>query len=187
MPANFNHLRTFLIYRQFFLTLLVAVFIFAMNIQAESPQDDMQVIRERLLAPSFERISADRARELVRTVRPDGSWTDVDYKDNDRAVWKTARHMSNILDLAEVYAAPQSPMRRDNDIRAVIMRALDSLMAFPGILLAMALVAVLSPGIISLVIALGVVSIPRFSRIARAAVLQKKGLDYVQAARALGT
>jgi ABC-type dipeptide/oligopeptide/nickel transport system permease subunit len=71
-------------------------------------------------------------------------------------------------------------------IDAVIMRALDALMAFPGILLAMAPVAVLQPGVISLIIALGVVSIPRFSRIARAAVLQKKSLDYVQAARALG-
>jgi peptide/nickel transport system permease protein len=69
---------------------------------------------------------------------------------------------------------------------ASIMRAMDALMAFPGILLALALVAVLQPGIPSLVIAIGVVSIPRFSRIARAAVLQKKSLDYVQAARALG-
>ena len=67
-----------------------------------------------------------------------------------------------------------------------VMRAMDALMAFPGILLALALVSVLQPGIPSLVIALGVVSIPRFSRIARAAVLQKKSLDYVQAARALG-
>ena len=69
---------------------------------------------------------------------------------------------------------------------ATIMRAMDALMAFPGILLALALVAVLQPGITSLVIAIGVVSTPRFSRIARAAVLQKKSLDYVQAARALG-
>jgi peptide/nickel transport system permease protein len=69
---------------------------------------------------------------------------------------------------------------------AAIMRTMDALMAFPGILLALALVAVLQPGITSLVIAIGVVSTPRFSRIARAAVLQKKSLDYVQAARALG-
>jgi len=67
-----------------------------------------------------------------------------------------------------------------------VMRTMDALMAFPGILLALALVAVLQPGITSLIIAIGVVSIPRFSRIARAAVLQKKNLDYVQAAIALG-
>jgi peptide/nickel transport system permease protein len=67
-----------------------------------------------------------------------------------------------------------------------VMRAMDALMAFPGILLALALVSVLQPGIPSLVIAIGVVSVPRFSRISRAAVLQKKSLDYVQAAKALG-
>ena len=59
-----------------------------------------------------------------------------------------------------------------------------SKISFP--IVAMALVAALSPGITSLVIALGVVSIPRFSRITRAAVLKKKSLDFVQAARALG-
>jgi peptide/nickel transport system permease protein len=69
---------------------------------------------------------------------------------------------------------------------STVMRTMDALMAFPGILLALALVSVLEPGIPSLVIAIGVVSIPRFSRIARAAVLQKKSLDYVQAAHALG-
>jgi ABC-type dipeptide/oligopeptide/nickel transport system permease subunit len=67
-----------------------------------------------------------------------------------------------------------------------VMRTMDALMAFPGILLALALVAVLQPGVTSLIIAIGVVSIPRFSRIARAAVMQKKNLDYVQAAIALG-
>lgn len=68
----------------------------------------------------------------------------------------------------------------------MIMRAMDALMAFPGMLLAMALVAALGSSITSLIIAIGIVSTPRFARISRAAVLQKKELDYVQAARALG-
>ena len=59
-------------------------------------------------------------------------------------------------------------------VDSAVMRAMDALMAFPGILLAMALVAVLQPGITSLVIAIGVVSIPRFSRITRAAVPAEK-------------
>lgn len=67
-----------------------------------------------------------------------------------------------------------------------IMRFMDALMAFPGILLAIALVGVLGPGILSLIVAIGIVSTPRFSRLTRAAVLQKKNLEYVLAARALG-
>jgi peptide/nickel transport system permease protein len=66
------------------------------------------------------------------------------------------------------------------------MRFMDAFMAFPGILLAIALVAALGSGLASLVIAIGIVSIPRFSRVVRASVLQKKELDYVIAARALG-
>ena len=68
----------------------------------------------------------------------------------------------------------------------VIMRFMDSLMAFPGILLAIALVGVLGPGLSSLIIAIGIVSTPRFSRLMRASVLQKKNLEYVLAAKALG-
>lgn len=71
-------------------------------------------------------------------------------------------------------------------VDTVIMRFMDALMAFPGILLAIALVGVLGPGLSSLIIAIGIVSTPRFSRLMRASVLQKKNLEYVMAARALG-
>lgn len=68
----------------------------------------------------------------------------------------------------------------------ILMRVMDALMAFPGILLAIALVAALGPGLFSLILAIGIVSTPRFARITRASVLQRKELDYVMAARALG-
>ena len=71
-------------------------------------------------------------------------------------------------------------------VDTVLMRSMDALMAFPGILLAIALVAALGPGLTSLIIAIGVVSIPRFARIVRASVMQKKEMDYVMAVRALG-
>ena len=71
-------------------------------------------------------------------------------------------------------------------VDTILMRFMDAFMAFPGILLAIALVAALGSGLTSLVIAIGIVSIPRFSRVVRASVLQKKGLDYVIAAQALG-
>lgn len=68
----------------------------------------------------------------------------------------------------------------------IAMRFIDSLMAFPGILLAIALVAVLGPSIKSLIVAIGVGSVPRFARLIRASVMQKKEVEYVMAARALG-
>ncbi|MBI4280115.1 MAG: ABC transporter permease, partial [Armatimonadetes bacterium] len=68
----------------------------------------------------------------------------------------------------------------------VIMRVIDIKLAFPGILLAIAVVVVLGPGLFNLMIAVGVGSIPTFSRLVRASVLAVKERDYVTAARALG-
>ncbi|CUH68357.1 Glutathione transport system permease protein GsiD [Thalassovita gelatinovora] len=68
----------------------------------------------------------------------------------------------------------------------VIMRGMDALMAFPGLLLAIALVAAFGGTMTAIVIALTIVGIPRFARVVRASVLQRKESDYVLAARALG-
>src|SRR6185312_9734680 len=68
----------------------------------------------------------------------------------------------------------------------VIMRLWDVLLAFPAILIGIAIAAMLGPGVTNAAIALAIVSIPQFSRITRASVLAEKQRDYVQAARAIG-
>jgi peptide/nickel transport system permease protein len=68
----------------------------------------------------------------------------------------------------------------------VLQRAVDIMQAFPGILLALALVAVLGPSLNNAMIAVGVASVPGFTRIARAAVLSTKELQYVESARVVG-
>lgn len=68
----------------------------------------------------------------------------------------------------------------------VLMRSMDVLMAFPSLLLAIAIVAVLGTGLINALLAIGIVSIPRYARLVRSTVLQVRELEYVQAARALG-
>lgn len=68
----------------------------------------------------------------------------------------------------------------------IIMRTMDSLLAFPAVLLALAVVAVLGPSSFNAMIAVAIVSIPNFARIARAAMLTQKGTDYVEAARSIG-
>lgn len=69
---------------------------------------------------------------------------------------------------------------------AAVMHLWDTLLAFPAILLGIAVAAVLGPGVTNAAIALAVVSIPQFSRITRASVLSEKGKEYVQAARCIG-
>jgi peptide/nickel transport system permease protein len=69
---------------------------------------------------------------------------------------------------------------------AVVMRVIDVLLAFPGILLAIAMVAVLGPGLQNIVIAIGFFGVPVYTRLVRGSTLQAKTLDFVEAARAQG-
>jgi peptide/nickel transport system permease protein len=69
---------------------------------------------------------------------------------------------------------------------AAIMRLTDSLLAFPAIVLAMAIVSVMGSSLRTLIIAIGLVQVPRFSRLLRALTLSISQMDYVKAARVLG-
>lgn len=64
--------------------------------------------------------------------------------------------------------------------------ASDVLLAFPGILLALVIVAILGPGLTNVMIAVGISFIPSFMRVTRGAVLSARELEYVEAAHALG-
>jgi peptide/nickel transport system permease protein len=67
-----------------------------------------------------------------------------------------------------------------------IMRAMDVLLAFPSLLLAIAIVTVLGPGLINALIAIGIVSIPTYARVTRASVMLLKEQDFITASRAMG-
>jgi peptide/nickel transport system permease protein len=71
-------------------------------------------------------------------------------------------------------------------VDSVIMRLIDVKLAFPGILLAMAIVAVMGVSLVNLMIAVGISGIATYTRVVRAGVLGAKELLYVQAARASG-
>jgi peptide/nickel transport system permease protein len=68
-----------------------------------------------------------------------------------------------------------------------IMRCMDILLAFPGIFLALGIIAALGPGLVNLMFAAGISSIPQFARIVRASVLSLKEREFVEAALALGS
>ena len=68
----------------------------------------------------------------------------------------------------------------------LFMRLMDIVLAFPALLLAIAIVTILGPGLLNMLYAIGIVSIPAYARIVRASVLTVKEQDYVLASRALG-
>ncbi len=71
-------------------------------------------------------------------------------------------------------------------IDSVLMRSIDVLLAFPGLILALVAAAVLGPGLVSVTIAVGASGIPTFSRVTRSAVLSVCAEEYVLAAGAIG-
>ena len=69
---------------------------------------------------------------------------------------------------------------------SVIMRCMDVMLAIPGLLFAIGIVAVLGPGLWQIMVAVGVVNIPIFARLLRGSVLAQRENDFVLAARAVG-
>ena len=68
----------------------------------------------------------------------------------------------------------------------VLMRFMDVLLAFPSLLLAIALVTSLGPGLTNALLAIAIVSIPAYARVTRSAILTTREMDFVSASRALG-
>jgi peptide/nickel transport system permease protein len=68
----------------------------------------------------------------------------------------------------------------------VLMRCMDALLAFPALLLALGLVAIMGPGSTSTTLAIGIVYTPGVARLTRGVVLAERSQEYVQAAHALG-
>lgn len=69
---------------------------------------------------------------------------------------------------------------------SIIMRICDVLFAFPGILLAIGIIAILGPGLENVIIAISIFSIPIFARIVRSSTLNVKSTVYVEATRSIG-
>ena len=71
-------------------------------------------------------------------------------------------------------------------VDTVIMRLMDIMLAIPGLLLAIGIVAMLGPGLFQIMIAVGVTNVPIFARLLRGSVLAQRENDFVLAARAVG-
>jgi peptide/nickel transport system permease protein len=68
----------------------------------------------------------------------------------------------------------------------LLMRLVDVQLAFPGLLLALCIVAIIGPGLENVIVAVGIFGIPTFARVTRGQILTLKQQDYVTAARMLG-
>lgn len=158
--------------------LLVLVVMIALSLLAPliSPYDPAQLaVRNRLLPPSWQHLfgTDDLGRDIFTRALYSGR-TSI-------AVGFAVVIFSSIVG---VFLGLMAGFFRKLD--APVSRLIDAMMAFPDILLAIALVAALGASATNVVIALGVVYAPRLARVVRASTLVIRELPYVEAARALG-
>lgn len=158
--------------------LVVLVIMIALSLLAPviSPYDPAQLaVRNRLLPPSWQNLfgTDDLGRDIFTRVLYSGR-TSI-------AVGFAVVIFASIIGVLMGLIAG---FFRKAD--APVSRLIDAMMAFPDILLAIALVAALGASATNVVIALGVVYAPRLARVVRASTLVIRELPYVEAARALG-
>lgn len=87
---------------------------------------DLETVRNRLITASLESLSSEFDPEpLIETLRPDGSWPNIDYEDVSRTGFRHADHLSNMLNLSRAFRHPGSSLHRDPSLRQTILSALD--------------------------------------------------------------
>ncbi|MBO9150775.1 polysaccharide lyase family 8 super-sandwich domain-containing protein [Chitinophaga sp. GCM10012297] len=87
---------------------------------------DLQIIKQRvkadLLAPP---VNEKTINQLVKTIRPDGTWPGINYKDVSRTGFQHKDHLENMLALARAYKKPGSPLFNDPAVKRTFSAALD--------------------------------------------------------------
>src|SRR5687767_10428107 len=92
-----------------FLAVICILFSHHSPVRSEKPESisDLEIIRERiigdLLAPT---VNEQKIQGLIQSLRPDGSWPGINYKDTSRTGFQHSVHLENMLDLARAYKKP---------------------------------------------------------------------------------
>ena len=166
----------------FSLVILVAVLALSLTAPVLELRNPNQAeLTERLTPPAFV-----RGGSPVHLFGADGQGRDI----LSRALW--AGRVSFAISfgaavLAAAIGVPLGLLSGYNRVAdSVIMRIADVQLSFPSIIVALALVAVLGPGVINLILVLGLSGWVEYARVIRGEVLSLREYDYVEAARAIG-
>lgn len=103
---------------------MIAVFVLISFINSQA--QDLQIIKNRvvadLLAPP---VNSVLIKQLVQTIKPDGTWPGINYKDVSRTGFQHKDHLENMLLLARAYRKPGSPFLKDAAVKKTFSAALD--------------------------------------------------------------
>jgi chondroitin AC lyase len=104
-----------------------------MESNGDAPEDEIEIpiikgrLRETLLPTDPNDIAAQipLAREWIKTLRPDGSWSDINYRDQTPGPWETGFHLFRVLVMSRLYHTPDQPLYRLATLPERIRIALD--------------------------------------------------------------
>lgn len=153
------------------------------------------VVIVAVLAPAIERYDPLQQNIADRLRRPDLEHVfGTDYMGRD--VWARIVHGARVALLVGLIAVGigigvGTPIGAISGyyrgkVDEVTMRIMDSLLAFPPILMALVVVTILGPSLFTTMIAIGIVYVPRFARVIRGSVLAEREKEYVEAAKMVG-
>ena len=153
------------------------------------------VVIVAILAPVIERYDPLQQSIADRLRRPDiGHFFGTDHLGRD--VWARIVHGARVSLLVGLIAVGigiglGTPIGAISGyyrgtVDEIIMRIMDSLLAFPPILMALVVVTILGPSLFNTMIAIGVTYVPRFARVIRGSVLSEREKEYVEAAKMVG-
>ncbi len=87
---------------------------------------DLEIIRKRIVDDLLQpKVNDEKIKNLVKTIRPDGSWPGINYKDTTKTGFEHSIHLENMLDLARGYKKEGSTFYGSEEVKKTVSSALD--------------------------------------------------------------
>ncbi|MEI7423303.1 MAG: polysaccharide lyase family 8 super-sandwich domain-containing protein [Prolixibacteraceae bacterium] len=106
------------------LVLILGCFSMTTTLAINSP--DLEILRKRVTEEIMDqRMNSEQVKNLVASIQPDGSWSDINYKDLSRIGYENGRHLSNIWLMCAAYKIPSSPLAGDKELLKATAKAIN--------------------------------------------------------------
>jgi chondroitin AC lyase len=91
-----------------------------------SATTELEILRKKVIADlMLPEVNEQRARELMSSIRPDGTWPDIDYVDVSNTGFQHSQHLGNMVELSRAFKKKGSELKGNKHLKAVIYSALD--------------------------------------------------------------
>ncbi|MDR2773585.1 MAG: polysaccharide lyase beta-sandwich domain-containing protein [Tannerella sp.] len=113
--------------KRIFFTILFCTAIIASSLQMHAATNpDVESIRKRIISElMMPDVRENYVRELINTLRPDGTWPGIDYVDTARTAFEHTRHLANIVQMSRAYKKKGSPLAGNKALKKTFSSALD--------------------------------------------------------------